>query len=174
MSGVGRSGRGVSLCALGIFGGSGRGLRVVLGVEKGSGGCQVCPCVWHHTHSRQSPDPQFVKGLKWVRPQEYGFPPDYWTESHKQHTKLKLMYRSTTLNPYGPIRGSFWTPNCKKIKCIQYCGTPCTFLNSFMISWCLSIISFTSSLSNMDSVAMLPELIPGNVTALPVTRLIGS
>ena len=96
MSGVGRSGRGVSLCALGIFGGSGRGLRVVLGVEKGSGGCQVCPCVWHHTHSRQSPDPQFVKGLKWVWPQEYGFPPDYWTESHKQYTKLKLMHRSTT------------------------------------------------------------------------------
>ena len=50
MSGVGRSGRVVSLCALGIFGGSGRGLRVILGVEKGSGGLSgVSVCVAPHT-----------------------------------------------------------------------------------------------------------------------------
>ena len=37
------------------------------------------------------------------------------------------MHRPTTLNPFGPIRGSFWNPKMQKIKWNQYCGTPCSF-----------------------------------------------
>ena len=35
------------------------------------------------------------------------------------------MHRPTTLNPFGPIKGSFWTPKLQKIKWGEYCGTPC-------------------------------------------------
>ena len=40
------------------------------------------------------------------------------------------MNRPTTLNPFGSIKGLFWTPKLQKIKWGQYCGTPCSTSSS--------------------------------------------
>ena len=50
------------------------------------------------TSVRQSPDtldPHFGFGLKPIVLQEYGFLPNYWTESHKQYAKLDLLHSPT-------------------------------------------------------------------------------
>ena len=50
-----------------------------------------------------------------------------YTESNIVN-QSKLMHRPTTLNTFGPIKRSFWTPKLQKVKWGKYFGTPCTCL----------------------------------------------
>ena len=94
--------------------------------EKGFKNWILNMCHTPHTLLRHPPDPHFVKNLKRIQPQDYGFPPNYRSESHKQYTKWKLMHRPTTFKTFGPIKGSFWTPKLQKIKWHMIRWTTCS------------------------------------------------
>ena len=90
------------------------------GVSRGVSGWCLEGCLWWGSVWGLS-----GSCLKRIRPQDYGFPPNYRSESHKQYTKWKLMHRPTTFKTFGPIKGSFWTPKLQKIKWNMISGTPC-------------------------------------------------